>query len=128
MKAAAMSARSKFASADVLACARAPCSMSPTHRSGRSSVSPGDEESAAPAFYGTAPAPLATSIVSTSSAVAPLVPSLTGGDHSLANLALMCRSHNGYLADLDYGREAMARHRRSGNLPSERTPPDGRVP
>jgi hypothetical protein len=28
-----------------------------------------------------------------------------GGDHSVPNIALMCRRHNGYLAELDYGRE-----------------------
>jgi 5-methylcytosine-specific restriction endonuclease McrA len=36
-----------------------------------------------------------------------------GGDHSLAGIALMCRAHNHYLAEIDYGREAMAGHRRS---------------
>jgi 5-methylcytosine-specific restriction endonuclease McrA len=37
-----------------------------------------------------------------------------GGEHSVANLALMCRAHNAYLAQCDYGLEAMARHRRPG--------------
>jgi hypothetical protein len=46
-----------------------------------------------------------------------------GGDHSLANVALMCRSHNAYLAEADYGREAIARHRRSGSRVLEATPP-----
>ena len=46
-----------------------------------------------------------------------------GGDHSLANVSLLCRSHNATLAEVDYGREAMARHRRSGTGPSEPTPP-----
>jgi hypothetical protein len=36
-----------------------------------------------------------------------------GGDHSVPNIALMCRRHNGYLAELDYGRETIARKRRS---------------
>ena len=36
-----------------------------------------------------------------------------GGDHSVANVALACRCHNGYLAEVDYGREVIARHRRS---------------
>jgi hypothetical protein len=45
-----------------------------------------------------------------------------GGDHSLANVALACRCHNGYLAEVDYGREAIARHRRSGARPLEPTP------
>jgi len=42
-----------------------------------------------------------------------------GGDHSPANIRLMCRAHNNYLAEHDYSREAMARHRRSGNRVSE---------
>ena len=45
-----------------------------------------------------------------------------GGDHSVANIALACRCHNGYLAEVDYGREAIARHRRSGTRPLEPTP------
>jgi hypothetical protein len=35
-----------------------------------------------------------------------------GGDHSPENLALMCRTHNALLAERDYGKERMARHRR----------------
>jgi hypothetical protein len=35
-----------------------------------------------------------------------------GGDHSVANVGLMCRAHNAYMAEYDYGREAMASHRR----------------
>jgi len=35
-----------------------------------------------------------------------------GGEHSVENIRLMCRAHNAYLADCDYGREAMTRHRR----------------
>jgi len=46
-----------------------------------------------------------------------------GGDHSLANVALACRCHNGYLAEVDYGRRTMARHRRPGARPLEPTPP-----
>src|SRR5260221_1032979 len=34
-----------------------------------------------------------------------------GGDHSVENIRLMCRGHNAYLAECDYGREAMARPR-----------------
>jgi hypothetical protein len=45
-----------------------------------------------------------------------------GGDHSVANIALTCRCHNGYLAEVDYGREAIARHRRSGTRPLGPTP------
>lgn len=36
-----------------------------------------------------------------------------GGDHRLENIQLMCHAHNAYVAEHDYGREAMARFRRS---------------
>jgi 5-methylcytosine-specific restriction endonuclease McrA len=49
-------------------------------------------------------------------------PFALGGDHSVANVSLQCRSHNGHLAKVDYGREAMARHRRSATRPLELTP------
>jgi hypothetical protein len=35
-----------------------------------------------------------------------------GGDHSVSNIRLMCRAHNAYLAECDYGRNAMANNRR----------------
>ena len=38
-----------------------------------------------------------------------------GGDHGPQNIRLMCRAHNAYLAEHDYGRQAMARYRRSGS-------------
>jgi len=41
-----------------------------------------------------------------------------GGDHSVANIRLMCRAHNAYLAECDYGRDAMASHRRPGSRAS----------
>jgi len=41
-------------------------------------------------------------------------PFALGGDRSLENICLMCPVHNQYLGEHDYGREAMARHRRSG--------------
>ena len=34
-----------------------------------------------------------------------------GGDHSPANVVLLCRAHNAWLAEQDYGRSAIARHR-----------------
>jgi 5-methylcytosine-specific restriction endonuclease McrA len=34
-----------------------------------------------------------------------------GGDHSVDNVSLACRAHNNHLAEIDYGREAMAGHR-----------------
>ena len=36
-----------------------------------------------------------------------------GGDHSVDNVSLLCAAHNHQLAEVDYGREAMARHRRA---------------
>ena len=36
-----------------------------------------------------------------------------GGRHSVDGISLLCRVHNLYLAETDYGREAMTRHRRS---------------
>jgi hypothetical protein len=36
-----------------------------------------------------------------------------GGDHRPDNIRLMCAQHNAYLAERDYGREAMSRFRRS---------------
>ena len=39
-----------------------------------------------------------------------------GGDHRPDNIRLMCAQHNAYLADHDYGREAMTRFRRSGKV------------
>ncbi len=35
-----------------------------------------------------------------------------GGEHSVGNIRLMCRAHNAYMAECDYGREAMATRRR----------------
>jgi hypothetical protein len=45
-----------------------------------------------------------------------------GGAHSVDNISLACRCHNAYLAEVDYGREAIARHRRSGGRPVKSTP------
>jgi 5-methylcytosine-specific restriction endonuclease McrA len=45
-----------------------------------------------------------------------------GGDHSVENLSLACRAHNGYLAEVDYGRDVMARRRRLRERPLEPTP------
>ena len=46
-----------------------------------------------------------------------------GGDHSVDNVFLACRAHNGYLAEVDYGRKAIARHRLSESRLVESTPP-----
>jgi hypothetical protein len=40
-----------------------------------------------------------------------------GGDHSPANLRLVCPAHNAYLAQHDYGPGAIARYRRSMPVP-----------
>jgi hypothetical protein len=42
-----------------------------------------------------------------------------GGDRGLENIQLLCRSHNQYVAEHDYGKQAMARHRRSEDRVSE---------
>ena len=39
-----------------------------------------------------------------------------GGQHEAGNIALRCRAHNQYQADLDFGREFM-RDKRHGNRP-----------
>ncbi|MFI5006258.1 MAG: hypothetical protein ACHQKZ_02425 [Solirubrobacterales bacterium] len=43
-----------------------------------------------------------------------------GGNHSVANVSLLCRAHNTFLAECDYGRNAMVRHRRPQPGPSPR--------
>jgi hypothetical protein len=35
-----------------------------------------------------------------------------GGDRTVENIHLMCHPHNRYLAELDYGKEVMARYNR----------------
>ncbi len=45
-----------------------------------------------------------------------------GGDHSVANVGLLCRAHNAYFAECDYGRTAMDRHRR-GHVRASVAPP-----
>jgi 5-methylcytosine-specific restriction endonuclease McrA len=42
-----------------------------------------------------------------------------GGGHSVQNIRLMCRAHNAYLAECDYGREKMARHQRPRDRASQ---------
>ncbi len=42
-----------------------------------------------------------------------------GGDHSVDAVSLLCRAHNNYLAEVDYGRGAIARHRQSRTCPFE---------
>jgi hypothetical protein len=48
-----------------------------------------------------------------------------GGDHSPEGISLSCRAHNRYLAEIDYGRQPMAKHRRAGDRVSD--PPDSRT-
>jgi len=49
------------------------------------------------------------------------VPWARGGDRSPDNIRLMCRTHNAYLAEKDYGQALVARfrriRRRTGILP-----------
>jgi 5-methylcytosine-specific restriction endonuclease McrA len=40
-----------------------------------------------------------------------------GGDHCPEGIALLCRAHNHYLAEVDYGRLAVARRRRPSTGP-----------
>jgi hypothetical protein len=37
-----------------------------------------------------------------------------GGDHSANNIALMCRAHNAYLAERDYGKDVMEQYKKYG--------------
>ena len=50
-------------------------------------------------------------------------PVAMGGDHSPQGIALACKAHNLYLAEVDFGRAAMARQRRSSNGRSSTGPP-----
>ena len=47
-------------------------------------------------------------------------PFALGGRHSVDGMALLCRTHNGFLAEIDFGRAAVARRRRSDAV--SRTP------
>jgi 5-methylcytosine-specific restriction endonuclease McrA len=42
-----------------------------------------------------------------------------GGDHHMSNIQLTCKTHNGYFAERDYGKEKMKRYRRSADRISE---------
>ena len=42
-----------------------------------------------------------------------------GGDHSVVNIQLACRTHNGYFAERDYGKEVMERYGGFANRVSE---------
>jgi hypothetical protein len=41
-------------------------------------------------------------------------PYARGGGKDSGNICLMCRQHNWYLAEIEYGKEAMSRYRRTG--------------
>ena len=45
-----------------------------------------------------------------------------GGDRGPENIKLMCATHNGYMAELDYGKEKMDQYRRSGDRVREPSP------
>lgn len=49
------------------------------------------------------------------------IPFARGGTHSPDVIVLMCRVHNTLMAEHDYGKEKMTRHRRSGSRVSEAT-------
>ncbi len=44
-------------------------------------------------------------------------PFAVGGEHTPQNLALFCKCHNRFVAEIDFGREAMTRHRHGGPPP-----------
>jgi len=48
-----------------------------------------------------------------------------GGDHDPAKISLMCRQHNAYLAEREYGKEVMDQFRRPGGRVSEAAPAYG---
>jgi hypothetical protein len=53
-----------------------------------------------------------------------------GGDRSANNIRLLCSTHNGYMAELDYGKDKMDRYRRAADHVREPQPtlelgPDG---
>lgn len=50
-------------------------------------------------------------------------PVAMGGDHFPQGIALACKAHNLFLAEVDFGRAAMARHRRSSTKRSSTGPP-----
>ena len=45
-----------------------------------------------------------------------------GGDRSAKNVRLLCKTHNGYMAELDYGKDKMDRYRRSADHVREPQP------
>lgn len=49
-----------------------------------------------------------------------------GGSHDPNNVRLMCRQHNAYVAELDYGKQRMEMHRRRGDRVREAPPRYGR--
>jgi hypothetical protein len=51
-----------------------------------------------------------------------------GGEHSLENISLLCRTHNNSLAEFDYGRQAMAGHRRGRSGRALPTSPQPALP
>jgi hypothetical protein len=51
-----------------------------------------------------------------------------GGGRGADNICLMCRAHNAYMAELDYGQETMSRFRRSADRVREPVPTFGRLP
>ncbi len=50
-----------------------------------------------------------------------------GGTHEPDKISLMCRRHNTYFAEREYGKELMKRYRKNGERVSETAPPYGTV-
>jgi hypothetical protein len=48
-----------------------------------------------------------------------------GGNHDPKNVGVMCRQHNAYVAELDYGKEHMAKYRRRRDESDRSTPGAG---
>ena len=48
-----------------------------------------------------------------------------GGDHNPDRISLMCKAHNAYLAEREYGKEVMDQFRRPGGRVSEAAPAYG---
>ena len=55
-------------------------------------------------------------------------PYALGGDRSADNVRLLCRRHNLYMAEMDYGKDKMERHRRSADRVREPKPSFSLVP
>jgi 5-methylcytosine-specific restriction endonuclease McrA len=53
------------------------------------------------------------------------IPFTLGGDHSTTNISLLCKTHNALMAEHDYGRDVVDRHRKRPDRVSEAASPYG---